>query len=134
MIRVIDVADHAGLGVSLDHRTAHQPVANDGAAHPSGAAKRAEVPAGETNRGFALVRRRLGDQVDGTAEAVAAVERALRAAKDLDPLEVEKVGQHHRRPRQVDAVQIHGGTRIGPREHRIGADPADRDLRQSGVL
>ena len=41
------------------------------------------------------------------------VERPLRASQDFDALDVQKIGEHHRRPSQIDAIEVNGGTRVG---------------------
>ena len=67
----------------------------------------------------------LGDDVDHAADRVGAVERRLRAAQDLDPLDVVE--------REVREVEVAGGEALHPHavdQHlhlgRVGAADADR--------
>ena len=134
MVRVIQIADCTRANTSQDGAAAHEPSRNDGTAHPRVGAKGAVASAGDTERRFLVARGCLRDQIDGAAEAVPAIERPLRAAKHFDPVEIQKIREHHGRPRQVHAIEIHSRARIGPGQHRIGAYPADGDLSAPGVL
>ncbi|MEJ2384646.1 MAG: hypothetical protein P8Y54_09630 [Xanthomonadales bacterium] len=72
-----------------------------------------------------LVARGLRDQPDGAARGVLAVQRALRAAQDLDAFDVVQLEQSALDARHVDVVQVHADGRV-ERLQRIGlTDAAD---------
>ena len=54
--------------------------------------------------------------------------------QDLDAIEVEKLHELHRRAREVDTVEIHRGARIRTGIDDVGADAADGELAETGVL
>ena len=62
------------------------------------------------------------------------VQRPLRAAKNFDTVEIEELGQHGGRARDVDAVDVHGRARIRAGECRSAANSADGELREPCVL
>ena len=103
---------------------------------PIGAAKVHAVEIAITGANIAcLVRARsCGDEIDRPARSVAAIERALRAFQDLDPVEViqHQAGLHI--GRQIDAVGIDRCSRRRQRLMVDGADAADLegDLRAVG--
>ena len=67
-----------------------------------------------------------GDQADRAADRVAALERALRAAQDLDPLEVEQVEVRAGQRRIIDVVDIDADAGLEGRVEVELADAADR--------
>ena len=77
-----------------------------------------------------LVRRQPVDEVDGTADGVTAVQRALRASQHLDPLDVEQTafGRCDTEVFRVHAVQIGGDARIAAQCAEVPADTADRHV------
>ena len=134
VVRVIQIPDEAVAHASQDGGAAHNPVANDRTAQPCFGAKRPEVPGDESCGRVEGVRGWLRDEIDGAAHGVPAIERALRAAQHFDALEIQKITQHHDRPGQVDAVDVHRRARIRAGKHHIGADATDRQLREVRVL
>ena len=134
MVRVIQIADCTRADTPQDGAAAHEPSRNDGTADARVDTKGAVASAADTERGFLVARGCSADQIDGAAEAVPAIERPLRPAEDFDPVEIQKIREHHGRPGQVHAIEIQGRTRIGPGGHRIGPYPADGDLSAPGVL
>ena len=48
--------------------------------------------------------------------------------------EIQKIREDHPGPGQVHAIDIHGRNRNRSREDGVGADPADRQLREASVL
>ena len=67
-----------------------------------------------------------GDQADRAADRVAALERALRAAQDLDPLEIEQVEIGAGQRRIIDVVDIDADAGLVGRAEIELADAADR--------
>ena len=131
---MIEIADESVAHAAQKRGTAHHPAADEGAAHP-GLGPHFRGAAGREPHGrLGLVGRRPGNQVHRAADNVAAVERPLRSAEHFDSLEVQKVSEQTRRAGQVDPVEIHGGTRVGPGKDGIGADAANGQLGEAGVL
>ena len=97
-------------------------------------AKPVVVAGGEPNARLERVRRLPGHDVDRPADRVPSVERPLRPPQDFDALDVQEVGEHHRRPPQIDAVEMDGRTWVGAGDRAVRADAADRHLRCAGVL
>jgi len=71
---------------------------------------------------FIFAGRSLGDEIDRAAVRVTSIERALRAAQDLDPLEVDLEQVSHRRTRLIDTVDMNGDAGGA----LVEADAADR--------
>ena len=75
-----------------------------------------------------------GNQIDGPAYRVAAIQRTLRAAQHLDAAHVKQIGPHKIPATQIAAaadicaVAIEPDRRLGSRS-AAGAGAADRDLR-----
>ena len=134
MIRMFEVADVAVADAARERDRSHHLVTFERATDPRVGAKLAEVPGGEIGGRLEVVRGRLGDQVHRSTDRIASIQRALRPAKDFDAIEIEKLHERHRRSREVDAVEVHRRTRIRPRVHHVGADPADRQLTETGIL
>ena len=74
-----------------------------------------------------------GDQVDHAARRVTSVERALRAAQDLDALHVVEVGLEQIVRGQRRAVDVDAGGRVARRRVQLRADAADREVRAGEV-
>ena len=134
MIRMFEVADVAVADATRERDRPHHPVTFERATDPRVGAKLAEVPGGKIGGRLEVVRGRLGDQVQRSTDRVASVQGALRPAKHFDAIEIEKLHELHRRSSQVDAVEVHRRTRIRPRVQHVGADPADRQLTETGIL
>src|SRR5690349_10089043 len=69
-----------------------------------------------------------GDVLDRAADRVLAVERALRAAKNFEALDVEKVELRSADAREIDVVDIDADRRIEGLEGVGLADAADVDV------
>ncbi len=107
----------------------------------------AVVAAGERDAALGRVGQRLADVLDGAADRVLAVQRALRAAQHLDPLDVEHVQQRALRAGDVDVVQVEADARIdapervgladaaheGGEGRRLVAAGVDRQVRHAGL-
>ena len=131
---MLEVADVAVADATRERDRPHHPVAFERPADPRVGAKLAEVPGGELGGRLEVVRGRPGDQVHRPADGVASIQGALRSAKHFDAIQIEKLHELHRRSSEVDAVEVHRRTRIRPGEQHVGADPADRELTETGVL
>jgi hypothetical protein len=79
--------------------------------------------------GSRVVDRRVGDDVDRAAEAVAAVQGALRAAQHLHPVDVDESGQRLGGAAAVDAVDEEADDRIGLVADALRPGAADRRAR-----
>ena len=134
ILRMIEIAHEPVAHAAQDGRAAHHPAAHQGAAHPGIGPNLTGAARHQPDRRLGLVGRHPRHDVHRAADDVAPVEGALRPAQHFDPLDVDEVGQHPGRPRQVDAVEIHGGARVGAGKDDIGADAADGELREAGVL
>ena len=73
-----------------------------------------------------------GDELDRAADGVLAVERALRAAQDFDPLDVEQVELVAADARQIDVVDIDADGRVERLQRVRLADAADEDVGRVG--
>ncbi|MND85233.1 hypothetical protein D3C80_771490 [compost metagenome] len=78
--------------------------------------------------GRQLLCRALGDEADGAAGGVAAVEGALRSAQDLDPVDVEDQALGHDRDRIGDLVHIDADGGRVVRGVVLEADAAQAEL------
>ncbi len=134
VVGMVEVADEPIPNPAQDGRAAAQPALHERPAHSCLGAQRLQVSEPDALRGGERLARRLRDHVQRAADRVAAVERPLRPAQHLDPLEVQEVAEHHRRPREVHAVQVHGRARVGAGEDDVRPDAADRELGEAGVL
>ncbi len=134
MVRVVQVADKPGPNTPHKGGAAQDPSTNERTAQPGRGAKRAEAAPGYPHGGFEIVRGCVRDQVHRAAHGVAAVERTLGTPEYFHALDIQKIRQHHDRPRDVDAVDIERHAGIGPREHDAAADPPDGELRVIRVL
>ena len=134
VVGMVEVADEPFPNPAQDGRAAAQAALHERAAHSRLGAKRLQVSEPDALRGGERLARRLRDHVQRAADRVAAVERPLRPAQHLDPLEVQEVAEHHRRPREVHAVQVNGRARVGAGEDDVRPDAADRELGEAGVL
>ena len=134
MVRMLEVVDVSVANATREGDSPHHPVALKRPADPRVGAKFAEVPTGEPGRRLQLIRGRPGDQVDRSADGVAPIQGALGTAQHLDAIEIEKLHELHRRPSEVDAVEIHRRTGIRSGIDDVRANPADRELTETGVL
>ena len=73
-----------------------------------------------------------GHIFDRAADRVAAVERALRAAQDLDPFDVVDVEDRGLRTVQIDVVEVQADALLEPGDRILLADAAD-ERRQGAV-
>ena len=131
---MFEVADEALPHASQEGDASHQPALQDGSGDPPGDTPPPQLAHAEPGLGLELVGGSGGDHVDHAAEGVAAIERPERPGHHLDSLEVEELGEHHRRTGQVDAVQVDGGARVGAGEDGVRPDASDRELGETGVL
>ena len=134
ILRMVEIAYEPVADAAQDGRAAHHPAAHQGTADPGGGSDLTGAARQQPNRRLGLVGRYPRHDVHRAADDVAPVEGALRSAQHLDPLDIDEVGQHAGRPRQIDAVEIHGAARVGAGEDDVGADAADGELRKAGVL
>ena len=74
-----------------------------------------------------------GDEIDGTGERVAAIERALRATQHLDALEIDHVEHGTLRLAEIHAVQVHADGRVPEERGVVLHAAADGDLGRGGV-
>ena len=79
-----------------------------------------------------------GDQADRAADRIAALERALRAAQDLDPLEIEQVEIGAGQRGIIDVVDIHADAGLIGRVKSTWPTPrieaADRGAERGALL
>jgi hypothetical protein len=75
-----------------------------------------------------------GDHAEIAAEGVPAIERALRAALDLDAADVEQRNALLLSPALVDAVDVEADDRVVLGAHQAGADAADGGERVRALL
>ena len=85
------------------------------------------VRVGAAHLGVEVFGRALGHDVDGAADGVAAVERALRAAQHFDPIDEDRRFASLHGRGGVDAVRIHRNRAIGGVGVAEAADAAQRD-------
>ncbi len=78
--------------------------------------------------------RRVGDDVDRTADRAAAVQGALRALQHFDAADVEEAGREGRGARLEDAVDVHGDALVAGDAGVAGADAADEHGRRRAAL
>ena len=76
-------------------------------------------------RALWIVGQAASDIFDGAADRVAAIERALRTAQDLDPLDVVDVEHRALRPIQVDIVEINADALFEAGNRVLLADTAN---------
>ena len=131
---MLEVAHEPVLDAPQERGRAPQPARDDRPARARLDPPRAQVAGGDPRTRLKGVGRQLREDVERAADRVPAVERALRAAQDLDAVEVHEIGEHHRRAREVNAVHVDGRAGVGAREDRVGPDAADRELAVAGVL
>ena len=103
---MLEIADVAVADAARERDSAHHPIAFQRAADPRSAVQRSEVPCSEISGRLEVVRRRFGYQVYRPADGIAAIQGALRAAKYLNAIEIEKLHERHCRAREVDAIEI----------------------------
>ncbi len=109
----------------------HQLVGHDGPVDRPLDVEAAVVARGRFHVSAVGVVRLLGEDPDGAAHRVAPVEHALRAALDLDAIDVQQVEDRSERRRVIDVVDIEADPRLeGEAEVRL-ADTADE--REIGV-
>ncbi len=103
--------------------------------------------AGDGDPPVELVGGPAADVLDGAADRVLAVERALRSAQHLDALDVEDVEQRALRPGDVDVVEIEADAGVdapqrigladaaheGGQRRRLVAPGIDREVRHAGL-
>jgi hypothetical protein len=96
----------------------------------------AEIADRKLGAAFGLEARRAGDQVDRAGGRVLAVERALRPAQDLDPLDVEEVEGRRGDAAVIDLVDIDADALldavIGEAERRAEAADIGRRVARIG--
>ena len=112
MVRMLEVADETVPDAARERDRPHHPVAFERPADPRVRAKLSEVSGGETGGRLEVVGGRPGYEVHRPADGVASIQRALRPSKHFDAIQIEKLRERHRRPSEVDAVEIHRRTRI----------------------
>ena len=134
MVRMLEVADETVPDAARERDRPHHSVAFERPAHPRVRAKLSEVSGCEMGGRLEVIGGRAGDEVHRPADRVASIQRALRPSKHFDALQIEKPRERHRRPSEVDAVEIHRRTRIRSGKHHVCTDPADRELAPAGVL
>ena len=71
---------------------------------------------------------RAGDDIDGAADRVAAIERALGAAQYLHTFDVGQVPVLTDLPAQIDAVHVNGNARICGDQMILKADTPDEGI------
>ena len=79
---------------------------------------------------LAIARGLLGDDLDGTAVGVATVERALRAAQHLNPLDVREIEIVDRLTSDVDVIDVETHRGVGRSEIFRGADGTHEERRR----
>jgi hypothetical protein len=134
MLGVTEVAHVAAADAFDDRQAAHDPIAHQRTADARVGAECVEVTADDGRRGFHRARRPLRNQIERAAHGIAAVERPLGAAQDLDPFEVDEIVEHHHRTCEIDAVEVDGRARVGTGEHHVRPDAANGELSQITVL
>ncbi len=83
---------------------------------------------GGKQAGVELIARPAGDEAQGAADRVLAVERALRAAQHLDPLQVEQVELGASDAAVIDAVDIDADRRVEGLQRVRLTDAANEDV------
>ena len=131
---MIEIANEPVAHPAQERHAPHDPAADERAAHPRICPHFARAASCQPHRSLGVIGRQSGDDVHSAADDVAAVERPLRPAEHLDPLEIQKVREETSGPGQIDPVEIHGGARIGSRKDHVGADAANGQLRKARVL
>jgi hypothetical protein len=134
LIRMIQVPHKTPPGAPKNGSAAHQTLAHDGTADAGLGAQALEVAGAHTDRGARVVCGRTHDDVHGAADGIPSVQRSLWTAKDFDALDVQKIREHHGRPCQVDAVQIHRRAGIRSGKDGVRADAANGELCEASVL
>ena len=84
-----------------------------------------------THRGFVAVGRRSGVEQDRAANDVTAEQHALRAAQDLDRLQVEGVVQHRRIRAHIHTVDEYADRRVDARNRTVDAQTANGEVRDA---
>ena len=74
-----------------------------------------------------------GDQIHHAARRVAAIQRALRPAQHLHPLDVEELGLEQVIRGQRRVVDVYAGRRIPRCGHQLRADSANREVRPGEI-
>ena len=74
------------------------------------------------------LRRRLGHDIDEARRGRLSIQRRLRPAQHLDPLDIGKIGEGARLEGQRHIVQDHRDARLDAGAEGQGADAADRDI------
>src|SRR6476661_9383675 len=131
---MIEIAHVAIARSSSECEASHHTVAFQGPTETAFRAPFGQITDGDARRGLEVVARRLRGQVHGAAQGVAAVQGSLRSAHYLDALDIEEVGEGHRWPGEVYAIEIHRRAWIGTGKYSIGADSTDGELTEGGVL
>ena len=134
MVRMLEIADVAVADAARERERSHDSVSLERAADPRVAVKRAEVPRRELGGRLKFVCGRPGNQVHRPTDSVASIQRALRSAQHFDAVQIEKLHERHRRSCEVNAVEVHRRARIRPGVQNVGANPADCQLTEPGVL
>src|SRR6185503_15945310 len=133
-VRMVEIAHESVARAAKDRDVSHQLVSDERTTEGTLRAEGVVAASRQPHTHLRRVRGLAGHNVDGATHGVAPVERTLRTAQDLDPLDVEEIRECHRRAREIDAVEMNSGAGIRPGEHGIAADATDADLRQAGVL
>ena len=113
-------------------RTTHaQPVSQRCGARDDQVALIVFAQIGPHGEGRLIVQPR-GNELDRPADRVAAIERALRTAQNLDPLDIENIQDRPLRPGDIDIVDIETDPRLEPPQRILLADAADESC-QRGI-
>ncbi|MNX92505.1 hypothetical protein D3C86_1246520 [compost metagenome] len=84
--------------------------------------------------GVELGPRQVGDHVDHAASGVATVERALRAAQDLNPAHIQIFLLEQAVPSQGGVVEADRHSRVAAGRNSLGPDPADREIIHTEIV
>ena len=119
MVRMLEVADETVPDAARERDRPHHSVAFERPAHPRVRAKLSEVSGCEMGGRLEVIRGRAGYEVYRPANRVPSIQSALWSTEHFDALQIEKSLEHHRRPGEVDAVEIHRRTWIRSGEQNI---------------
>src|SRR6266481_3677305 len=86
-----------------------------------------EIPAADTGGGMKGLVGLAGNDIDRTANGVAAVKRTLRSAQDLDPFHIQIIEELRRRSGDINTIDLRCDVWICPIIDIAVADAADID-------
>ena len=120
-------AGYVSRAVLLHDRYAQeQRIRNDGHVVRRTKVSSAVVAQSYLDESRSIADRLLRDHIDGAADGVLAFQRALRAAQNFDPVQVEQIEGGSQGGREVHAVDIDTDARLARREVEVAlADAAD---------